>query len=225
MNIHVNQGALAVQQSEAQKKFGAEYYAPGQQAITDSRDTDLYTYTTYVGSHTVVVEKGDCVYYYDEKDVAHVQSGPFKIQSSIIATVIRGYTPPSRSTVVGRSTYLPYVNGCSTRQVFTPERIGDPTLQLLHIPPHASEQMHHVHSTTRVVHIIEGRGRCVIGIDKWVEKHELVPGMSLVLHRMCPHHFETNDASLLALPLHVFSSPPSGIEFNHPMFNGTHRIS
>jgi mannose-6-phosphate isomerase-like protein (cupin superfamily) len=225
MSVSVMQESEIAKHRDMSKKFGVEYFAKGQQGIVHSRETDLYTYTTYIGQHAIVVEKGDCIYYYDDKGVAHVQSGPANIQSTIIGTVIRGYKPPSRSVTVGRSTHLPYINGCSTRQIFTPERIGDPTLQLLHMPPFASEQVHHIHSTTRVVHVIEGRGRCVVGMDKWQSKHELSPGMSLVLHPMCPHHFETDDESLLVLPLHIFSSPPSGIEYNHPMFNGTHKIS
>lgn len=225
MSISVVQENDTVARGDIAKKFGVEYFKKGQSAITGSRENDLYTYATYIGPHAVTVEKGDCVYYYDNKGIAHVQSGPVKIQSTVIATVIRGYTPPTRSVEVGRSTHLPYVNGCSTRQVLTPERIGDPTLQLLHMPPHASEQVHHIHSTARIVHVLEGHGRCVVGMDKLQCKQELVPGMTLVLHPMCPHHFETDDESLLVLPLHVFSSPPSGIEHNHPMFNGTHRIA
>jgi mannose-6-phosphate isomerase-like protein (cupin superfamily) len=211
-------------QTDIQKKFGIEYYPAGQSTITHSRDTDLYSYTTYIGAHTVTVEKGDSVYTYDEKGVAHVHAGPYQLQSKIIATVIRGYAAPTRSAEVGQATFLPYVNGCSTRQIFAPERIGDPTLQLLHMPPHASEQVHHIHSTARVVHIISGRGRSVVGMDQMVEKQELTAGMSLIFHPMCPHHFETDDESLLALPLHIFSSPPAGIEFSHPMFNGTHKL-
>lgn len=206
------------------EKFGVEYYVPGRVAVTGSRETDLYNYKTFIGAHTVNVEKGDCAYVYDAKGLAYVQSGPVEIQSTVIATVIRGYTPPARSVAVGRSTNLPYVNGCSTRQILTPERVGDPTLQLLHIPPHSSEQVHHIHSTARVVHVLEGRGRCVVGMKDMHEKHDLIPGMSLVLHPMCPHHFETDGEALWVLPLHVFSSPPAGVEFNHPMYNGTHQI-
>jgi len=131
MSISVVQETGTSSAQDVSKKFGVEYFSPGKSAITGSRENDLYTYATYIGPHSVNVEKGDCIYYYDNKGVAHVQSGPAKIQSTVIATVIRGYTPPSRSVVVGRSTHLPYINGCSTRQIFTPERIGDPTLQLL----------------------------------------------------------------------------------------------
>lgn len=212
-------------QDDASKKFGVEYFTSGQQAVTGSKDGDLYTYKTYIGKHEVTVEKGDCAYYYDGKGSAHIQAGPAKIASTHIATVIRGYSPASRSATVGGSTHLPYVNGCSTRQIFAPERVGDPTLQLLRIPPFSSEQAHHIHSTARVVHVLEGRGRCVVGMNKWSGTHELMAGMSLVLHPMCPHHFETDDESILVLPLHVYSSPPANVEHNHPMFNGTHYMN
>ena len=214
----------AADHADNAKKYGVEYFAPGVQAITGSRDQDLYTYKTYIGKHAVAAEKGDCIYYYDEKGTAHVVPGPVKIQSTIIATVIRGYSPAARTADAGIATHLPYVNGCSTRQIFAPERTGDPTLQMLRIPPYSSEQVHHIHSTARVVYVLEGRGRCVVGMNKWSGKQDLVPGMSLVLHPMCPHHFETDGESILVLPLHIFSSPPAGVEYNHPMFNGTHKI-
>lgn len=215
----------SVHQEDAAKKFGVEYYQPGQQAVTGSRENDLYSYKTYIGTHDVQVEKGDCVYYYDGRGTACVDIGPATIKSTVIATVVRGYRPAPRTAVVGEATHLPYVNGCSTRQVFAPERVGDPTLQLLRIPPFSSEQAHHIHSTARVVHVLEGRGRCVVGMNKLSAKQELVAGMSLVLHPMCPHHFETDDESILVLPFHVFSSPPAGVEYNHPMFNGTHMMN
>jgi len=213
-----------LQEDEMLEKFGVEYYEQGVRAITGSKKNDLYTYKTYVGQHEIDLETGDCAYYMNGR-VACIQAGSAKIKSSILATVIRGYSPPSRTTDIGNLTTLPYVNGCSTRQIFAPERIGDPTLQLLYMPPYSSEQVHHIHSTARVVHILEGKGRCVVGMDTWVGKQDLVPGMSLVLHPMCPHHFETESDSLLVLPLHVFSSAPAGMEFNHPMFNGTHKLS
>lgn len=224
MSVSAMQESDQSRQNRMSIKYGVEFFQAGQKAVAGSRESDLYTYQTYFGAQTVTVEKGDTVYHYDHNGVAHVQAGPVTVNSSIIATVIRGYTAPTRSAVVGKATHLPYINGCSTRQIFTPERIGDPTLQLLRMPPFASEQQHHIHSTARVVHVLKGYGRCVVGMDRWSWKTDLVEGMSLILHPTCPHHFETTDESLLVMPLHIFSSPPAGVEFNHPMFNGTHRI-
>ncbi len=94
MSVSIIQENDISNHQDVSKKFGVEYFPQGKSAITGSRENDLYTYTTYIGPHTVNVEKGDCVYTYDNKGVAHVQSGPVKIQSTIIATIIRGYTPP-----------------------------------------------------------------------------------------------------------------------------------
>ena len=79
--------------------------------------------------------------------------------------MIRGYRTENKSVELGTNTVLPYVNGCSTRQVFPPDRAGDPTLQLLKIPPHSSEQAHHIHSTVRVVYVLEGWGHSIVGMN------------------------------------------------------------
>ena len=118
-------------------------------------------------------------------------------------------------------TTLPYVNGCSTKQLFPPIRQGDPTLQYLKIPPFSKEQSHHIHSTFRVVLIMEGEGISVVGLDQFHIETPLFPGKVCILEPMSPHHFETpNEKGLIALPLHVFSSVGAS-ERNHPMFNGT----
>ncbi len=205
------------------EKFGAEYYMPGQKMIAKSKADSLYMFTTYVGEHDVNIEAGDSLYYI-EAGVAHLKRGPVKVQSSAIATVIRGYNAPDRSAQIGRMTTLPFINGCSTRQIFSPERIGDPTLQLLYIPPHSSEQEHHLHSTARVAYVLEGQGTCIIGTDEQSHHQKIVPGTTIIIHPMCPHHFETNNEALLVAPLHVFSSAPGGMEFNHPMYNGSHLL-
>lgn len=205
------------------EKFGAEYYMPGEQAVAKARLDSLYTFTAYIGEHDINVEPGDCIYYLQD-GIAYLKSGPLQIKSQGIATVIRGYRAPDRSAQIGRMTTLPFINGCSTRQIFAPERIGDPTLQLLYIPPHSSEQEHHLHSTARVAHVLEGTGTCIIGLDKQSHRQKIVPGTTIVVHPMCPHHFETDDTPLLVAPLHVFSSAPGGMEFNHPMYNGSHLL-
>lgn len=60
-------------------------------------------------------------------------------------------------------------------------------------------------------------------MDKQVVIEELIPGKTVILQKMCPHHFETDSEHLIVLPLHVFSSIGRAEE-NHPMFNGTHLI-
>ena len=143
------------------------------------------------------------------------------MESNEFAVFIRGYAPPEKSASLRSRMTLPYVNGCSTRQIFPPERIGDPTLQLLNIPPYSSEQAHHIHSTVRVVHVLAGRGHSVVGMNDASIRTALAPGMMCILDNMCPHHFETDDSKLLVMPVHVWSTAPGGLECVHPMFNGT----
>lgn len=101
--------------------------------------------------------------------------------------------------------------------------MGDPTLQLLYIPPYTSEQTHHIHSTSRVVYCLEGSGYSIVGMKGHSIKTTLKVGMVIILEEMTPHHFETENESLKVIPLHIYSSIGS-LEFNHPMFNGTHNI-
>jgi len=207
---------------ELKRLYGVEYFAPGAQTVITASEDDLYFYTTYVGAHSVSVERGDCVYFLsDDKTTAYLQRGPVSIESKHIATVVRGYMPENKSSTITTRTNLPYVNGCSTKQVFPPDRLGDPTLQLLDIPPYSAEQAHHIHSTVRVAYILKGTGRSIVGMEQEYIVEDLYPGKTVILQKMSPHHFETDGDHLIVLPLHVFSST-GGLENNHPMFNGTH---
>jgi mannose-6-phosphate isomerase-like protein (cupin superfamily) len=135
---------------------------------------------------------------------------------------IFGYTPESRSSTFGKFTDLPYINGCSSKQLINPVRPGDPTWQMLYIPPFTSEQAHHIHSTARVVYVHSGKGLSHVGSAGNTTQHVLQPGMVVVLDKMIPHHFSTTDEPLVVLPLHIFSSTTE--EHDHPMFRGTYRI-
>ena len=92
---------------------------------------------------------------------------------------------------------------------------------MLYIPPFTSEQAHHIHSTSRIVYVLAGKGKSIVGQSKSTKTFDLIPGQVLVLDKMIPHHFSTGKEGLIVLPLHVFSSISQ--EFDHPMFNGTHR--
>ncbi|MGZ6465237.1 MAG: hypothetical protein ACXWSC_20105 [Bdellovibrionota bacterium] len=155
-----------------------------------------------------------------DKREAVLARGNKTVKSEHFATIIRGYAPPDKRTSISVETNLPYVNGCSARQLFHPERPGDPTWQLLRMPAFTSEQIHHIHTTARAVYILQGKAVCVVGMGKNVSRHPLVPGLVCVFESMCPHHFETTDEELIALPVHVWSTT-SGAESNHPMFLGT----
>ena len=181
----------------------------------------LYAHTTYVGEATVHVESGDTAWCIDGSRV-FVVPGPETVHSNQMCVVLRGYNCAYRSSAInGTHTNLPYINGCSTDQLIHPIRPGDPTLQKLYIPEHASEQKHHIHSTARVVYVYEGSGWSIIGM-KGQEKHLLEEGDVIILDKMEPHHFETEDESLTVIPFHVYSSTP--LEHNHAMKLGTHEV-
>jgi len=224
MNASVKEGDTLSFKRDLADVFGARYFNAGATAVIEARSTNLYYYQTFIGTHEIAVETGDCVFFFgDDARSAQLHRGPARITSHHVATVIRGYMPEHKSTTIHQGTTLPYVNGCSTKQLFPPERPGDPTLQLLHMPPHTAEQAHHIHSTVRVVYILSGRGNSVVGIGSQIVAHELTPGMVCVLEPMCPHHFETGSEPLLCAPLHVFSSMGRA-ELDHPMWHGTHVI-
>ena len=204
------------------------YFEPGEQSVYASNADDLYSYKTYVGNASVEVEAGDSVWLVNKVNAKiEVFKGPCSVDSSSVATVIRGYSCSDKAVKLNSGTNLPYVNGCSTRQVIPPERSGDPTYQQLQIPRGSSEQSHHIHSTARVVYVFEGEGWSCVGMEGNPEKTKLIPGMVAVFDPMTPHHFETEvdaPASLVVLPLHIYSSSGPA-EFNHPMFNGTHMMN
>ena len=206
--------------------YGAWYWERGQRDVYKASDDNLYFYETYIGEHAVIVERGDSMFAVskDEKEVMRLR-GPCTYDSAHFAVVIRGYMGDEIRRRIDQSrTNLPYVNGCSTKQLIPPERAGDPTFQQLIIPPYSKEQAHHIHSTVRAVYILAGKGKSIVGIDDTAAETELLPGMTCVLEPMCPHHFETPQGEpLTCLPVHVFSSTP--MEFSHPMFAGTHLMN
>ncbi len=217
-------GGLAAVPSREPDFYGVRYFPPNSCEVFEARPGNLYHYTSYLGVHEIAVERGDCIYWIsDDLQTAAQQRGPARISSRHMATVVRGYMPETKTTSMQQGTTLPYVNGCSTKQLFPPERPGDPTLQLLYMPPYTSEQAHHIHSTARVVYILRGRGTSVVGTSDHTTRHELAPGMACILEPMCPHHFETTAEPLVCIPLHIFSSSGTG-ELDHPMFRGTHVV-
>ena len=191
--------------------------------IIESCYDDLYSYTVYYGEQIVNVENGDSAWYYrfmNGRWSGHTKRGPGTVNSDKLCVVIRGYAPADRSVQI-MGTNLPYINGCSTESLLPPVRLGDPTMQLLHMPAGSSEQEEHIHSTVRVVYILDGSGICIHGLGAVQEGISITKGDVLILEKMCPHHFVTEEESLLCSPLHIYSSV-GAMEKNHPMFNGTH---
>lgn len=206
------------------ENYGAHFFSTEERHKFLPKTSTLYSYVVYIGEHQIELSCGDALYYIsDDKEQAVLKNGKKTVRSLHCATVIRGYNPPSKLNSLKEHTFLPYVNGCSTRQIFPPERLGDPTLQLLYIPPFSSEQAHHIHSTARVVYCLEGEGESVVGLNGHTIRRKLEAGMVIVLEEMSPHHFETKEKGLKVIPLHIYSSI-GNMEFNHPMFNGTHII-
>ena len=193
-------------------------YKAGETAVYEGYG--LYSYKTYIGEHNILLEKGDSCWVVGDYTVA-VYSGPCEIESATVATVIRGYAPGMKaSSINGTQTNLPYINGCSSDELIKPVRPGDPTLQKLLIPPHCSEQAHHIHPTGRVVFVQEGEGWSVVGMQD--EEVKLEVGDVVILDINEPHHFYTKDSHLLVLPLHVYSS--TVLEHNHSMKVGTFEV-
>lgn len=191
--------------------------------VIDCDPHELYQFRVYVGEHDIQTHTRASYWYVQDDRVISITGRGDRIGSCEMCVEIFGYTPEDRTSTFGRLTDLPYINGCSTKQLINPVRTGDPTFQMLYMPAGTSEQAHHIHSTPRVVYVARGRGISVVGTADRNTKHELNRGDVIVLGKMMPHHFETTDQDLLVLPVHVFSSNAQQ-DFDHPMFNGTHRV-
>jgi len=192
-------------------------------AIVNNNKKDLYSYTVFKGHQSIDVSDRDSCWVIDLKNNLVKTVTNTTIESETLAVIIYGYKPFDRVSEINDWTTLPYVNGCSTTQLLPPIRKGDPTFQLLRIPPFSSEQAHHIHSTARIVYVYKGRGKSVIGMEGKMTELELEEGQVLILDKMVPHHFVTEDEPLVVIPLHIFSSTGKD-EYDHPMFNGTHLV-
>jgi len=190
--------------------------------VVNAKQHDLYQYNVFIGQKTITTSFANSYWYIDNDEVRTYSGSSTTIISDKLCVEIYGYTPENRSSSFSKFTDLPYINGCSSKQLINPVRPGDPTWQMLYIPPFTSEQAHHIHSTTRVVYVLSGKGTSHIGSSGKTTDYDLTPGMVLIIDKMIPHHFSTQDDSLIVLPLHIFSSTTE--EHDHPMFRGTYRI-
>lgn len=191
--------------------------------VYESTVFDLYQYRVFIGEHDIYLDPKSSYWYLDGHSVVCRSGDEQMLKSFDMCVEIYGYTPETRSSSFVRGTDLPYINGCSTKQLIPPVRPGDPTFQMLYIPAGTSEQAHHIHATPRVVYVAAGKGKSIVGTPGKNQAYDLNEGDVIILPKMAPHHFETEDSDLLVLPVHVYSSIASE-EFNHPMFNGTHRV-
>ena len=200
------------------------FIRPSIRTMVESGSDSLYHFKCYTGTQDIELEQGDSCYLISpENHQVELHRGRKTLHTKTCATVIRGYAPPESTQSLAGDTTLPYINGCSVKQLFTPQRSGDPTLQYLLIPPHTSEQAHHVHSTYRVAYILKGSGKCISGTPTKPKTTYLEAGMICILPPMSAHHFTTEEEALHVIPLHIFSTTGSQ-EFQHPMFLGTQPV-
>jgi quercetin dioxygenase-like cupin family protein len=194
-----------------------------QSKIVDCGESELYQHKIYIGNHNIVTSKRNSYWYIDDTTVYCKSGDDGILASKKMCVEIFGYTPENKSSTFNKGSELPYINGCSTKQLINTVRPGDPTFQLLYIPKGTSEQAHHIHATARIVYVAKGSGQSIVGTSDSNETYDLNEGDVIILGKMVPHHFKTIDDSLMVLPMHIFSSIGSE-EFNHPMFNGTHTV-
>ena len=201
--------------------FRTSIFKHGESLIIDSGENSIYSFSIFAGNHNIKVKTGDSLYFLDsDLKFAHVVRGFQEVKSVYLGILIRGYNSPKKMNEINFHTFLPYVNGCSARQIFPPERPGDPTWQLLYMPSKTKEQIHHVHSTPRIAFVLNGSGKAVFGsksnyIEKKIHDKDIC-----CIETMTPHHFEA-DEDLKILAFHVFSTVMDKLELNHPMYTGT----
>jgi quercetin dioxygenase-like cupin family protein len=109
---------------------------------------------------------------------------------------------------------LAYIDGCSDSLLVCPPRIGEPCLNLLHLPP-GINQTAHTHPSDRIGIILGGAGMC-----QSAGVHALRPGMCWYIPAGCVHSFHTADVALDVFAWHPDSDfGPS--HDAHPMLNRT----
>ena len=116
---------------------------------------------------------------------------------------------------IERTGRLRYIDGCSDTLLIGPPVLGDPCLNLLHIPPNTN-QTSHTHPSERLGMIAAGRGICRTSDGELL----LEPGILFAIAADAIHSFNTTDESLLVIAWHPDSDcgPSHG---NHPMINRT----
>lgn len=110
---------------------------------------------------------------------------------------------------------LRYIDGCTDSLLIPPVVLGDPCLNLLHVPP-STDQTPHTHPSLRVGMIVRGRGICRTEAGPV----DLLPGLIFHLPADFRHSFHTQDDSLLLVAWHPDSDFGPTHE-THPMLNRT----
>jgi len=110
---------------------------------------------------------------------------------------------------------LRYIDGCTDSLLVPPVLLGDPCLNLLHIPP-LTRQSAHTHPSVRVGLIVRGSGECVTPGGRF----PLRPGLAFVIAADALHGFHTDREPLLVIAYHPDSDFGPTPEC-HPMVNRT----
>lgn len=111
---------------------------------------------------------------------------------------------------------LRYIDGCTDSLLIAPPVLGDPCLNLLHIPPQTS-QSQHTHPSLRAGMIISGRGHCLTS----EASYPLTAGLAFVIPAGAQHSFVTTNEALRVIAFHPDSDFGPTHE-HHPMINRTY---
>lgn len=110
---------------------------------------------------------------------------------------------------------LRYIDGCTDTLLVAPVMLGDPCLNLLHLPPW-TRQTRHTHPSLRAGLIIHGEGFCVCP----KRRIPIASGQVFVIEAGEAHSFHTDESELLVLAYHPDSDFGPTHEC-HPMVNRT----
>jgi mannose-6-phosphate isomerase-like protein (cupin superfamily) len=110
---------------------------------------------------------------------------------------------------------LDYIDGCSDSLLICPARLGEPCLNLLHLPARI-HQTEHTHPSDRIGIILRGSGACRTEAGEV----PLGPGMFWYIPAEFAHSFHTEEESLDVLAWHPDSDFGPSHDW-HPMINRT----
>ena len=116
---------------------------------------------------------------------------------------------------IERTGRLRYIDGCTDSLLIAPLSLGDPCLNLLHIPP-GTNQTAHTHPSLRAGVVVRGRGLCRTETGET----ELAPGSAFVIEPDGLNSFHTGRDELLIVAWHP-DSDFGPTDEDHPMLNRT----
>lgn len=114
---------------------------------------------------------------------------------------------------VGR---LKYIDGCTDTLLVCPPRLGDPSLNHLHIPA-GTDQSPHTHASHRIGVILRGSGQARVPEGRV----DLAPGMGWFIPQDSEHSFVTGPAAALDVVAWHPDSVFGPTDEVHPMKLGT----